>query len=281
MPKGTARGAGKGKAPATKCRNAARTAAATPPDAPPQPSTVDLVALIDAVADKVTQRLTNSATILAPPPATIPQTPLAATNLDAPVMNAAVASILGESGPASAMLPANLQPQLSAPLGAHVPAQVRAKIWAGQFVEMSELLPPPTYPERRPPQKQPQHPAPIRIQDFASAFHAFIVIRTERFPGDAPGMLKHLETVQTMSRNFGSQAWLHYDRGFRWAMQHNPAIQWGSLDVELYMQATALGLKGERNYSSNYSRPSQRRTDKLSGPPKTCWRFYRDGKCPH
>jgi hypothetical protein len=94
-------------------------------------------------------------------------------------------------------------------------------------------------------------------------------------------MLKHLETVQTMSRNFGSQAWLHYGRGFRWAMQHNPAIQWGSLDVELYMQATALGLKGERNYGSNYSRPSQRRTDKLSGPPKTCWRFYRDDKCPH
>jgi hypothetical protein len=51
-------------------------------------------------------------------------------------------------------------------------------------------------------------------------------------------------------------------------MQHNPAIQWGYLDVELYMQATALGLKGERSQTNAYSRNNKRSSDKLSPPAK-------------
>jgi hypothetical protein len=148
---------------------------------------------------------------------------------------------------------------------------LRNKIWSGQFVELAELLPPPTFLDRdcRTRGKQLQTPPSIRIEDFVSVFHSFIVIRSEKFLGDAPGMLKHLETVQTMSRCFGPLAWTHYDCGFRWAMQHDASIQWGCLDVELYMQATALGLKSERNQNS-FSRPNndKRTSDKLSGPPQ-------------
>ena len=177
---------------------------------------------------------------------------------------------------------------LSSPLGAHVPHTLRDKIWRGEYVELTKLLPANSGADdyahesqtaRKPP------PPPLSIADFMSAFHTLAAIRTERFPADAPGMLKHADTVQQMHNMFGAEAWRFYDRQYRLAQQHNPAMKWGLTHGELYMQATALGLKaaskqpqcssGNRTNADNGS--THRRN--LDLRPNTCWTYQSRGFC--
>ena len=202
--------------------------------------------------------------------------------------NNAVSQILGESNPVQPAIPyPPPQPRFSTPLGAHVPSNIRAKIWNGQFVEMAHLLPSYTAQDdtrnSKPDSKTQQkvEPKPLRLPDFAAAFRIFITIRAERSPQDAPGMLKHLDTIHEMHRLFGPQAWQHYDRAFRWAMQHNAQMTWGTLDVELYMQATALGLRAQQLPQSRSPMPGTRQHGRGFGfrPTNTCWAYQRSGVC--
>ena len=180
---------------------------------------------------------------------------------------------------------------LSSPLGVHVPPTLREKIWRGEFVELAKLLPANSTAvddalESKTARKQP--PPPLSIADFMSAFHTLVAIRTERFPAEAPGMLKHADTVQQMHTMFGPEAWRFYDRQYRLAQQHNPDMKWGLTHGELYMQATALGLKaaskqpqrsgGSRNNASNTSKGDTHRRN-LELRPNTCWTYQFRGIC--
>jgi hypothetical protein len=133
----------------------------------------------------------------------------------------------------------------SAPLGSHVPQHLREKIHAGVFVELACLLPDyaMAFDFDGEPRRQKQRSLPsLNFFDFTSAFLILTAIRCERFPSEAGDMLKHLETVRAMHKTYGGDAWLQYDRQFRWSLQFDPTRSWGRPSVEHYMTASARGL---------------------------------------
>jgi hypothetical protein len=168
---------------------------------------------------------------------------------------------------------------LSSPLGMHVPPQVRAAIKEGMFIEMSQLALPSAHTPSQGEKKQ-KPPVPMPMGEFSSLFHTYIAIRAESHPADAVGMLKHLETVHQLNSLFGSDAWRFYDRHFRLAKQYNPSMPWGVTNLEIYMQATAMGLKPGANRTRS-GRTNDKRSFQHNKPlrPNTCWTFQNKGYC--
>ena len=265
------------------------------PDGPPAPAAASPATWLESLADMVAERLRPASM---PAAATPPAAPVAGATV--PASSAMTASVAGAStqvasAPATALInDAALQmlgesyahaappAPLSTPPGAHVSASVRAKIWGGHYVAMTELRPPTdtlfsSASSQRSSTSAKATPPSISISEFLSLFNTFIAIRVERHPHEAPGLLKHVETLKSLHRMFGNLAWQHYDHSLRWTMQHNPSIQWGHVDVEIYMQATAIGLHA----SGRSPRPGapRREDDNALLQPNTCWRFARTGSC--
>ena len=213
-----------------------------------------------------------------PPPEPIPSTSAMQDLNQAAVANAAIAGLLGETP----VNPGQGKPFLhsSTPLGSHVPPKLRTKILANQFVELHQLLPDSCqessddedFPKRH--RKKAPKAQKLSITEFTTAFNSLIAIRAEKFPQDVCGMLKHAQTVQTMHCSFGPDAWHFYDRQFRLAKQHDSSMAWEHLDVELYTQAVAIGLK-VRHIKSAPAPPQSNKGFR----PNTCWSFQQHGKC--
>ena len=203
-----------------------------------------------------------------------PATSVAPTHTPSATANAALQALLGESNSPSAPM------RISTPLGAHVPVHRRERIWKGQFVELALLLPAyASFEEEEGDEKDKKRARklpPLTIDDYSSAFHNFMSIRIMQHPQDACGMLKHLETVRKMNESFGHEAWTYYNRNFRLGQHHNPSIQWGSIDMELYLQASALGLRNVHPHRN--PGPSPRSNPQSELRPNTCWAFQRRGE---
>lgn len=192
------------------------------------------------------------------------------------LVNQALAEILtspGESRSTPPLLPSSNCVRVSAPLGAHVPPKIKSSIWEGQFINLNELALPQPGSSQDPNLKV--HP-PMSIQDWASAFQIYISIMTERVPQEAAGMLKHMATVQKLSKNHGPQAWRHYDQNFRWTKSFDQSLQWGQLDLELFTEASLLAIQS----SATFPRPNNNKFNNTSPfRPNTCWSFQRHGRC--
>jgi hypothetical protein len=125
------------------------------------------------------------------------------------------------------------------------PSNCAKKFMLGFFVELSCLLPDNAmdYDYDGEPRRLKRHSLPSL--DFFDFTAAFLILTAIRFPSE--GMLKHLETVRAMHKTYGDDAWLQYDRQFRWAMQFDPSQSWGRPSVELYMTASERVLFEEVN----------------------------------
>ncbi len=188
--------------------------------------------------------------------------------------DAAISSILGESRPGS-----HNATRISAPLGLHVPSKMKCKIWEGKFIDLRQLLPDNSVSSDDESTSKPKDAtkSPLSIHDFVEAFHIFISIRAERFPTDAPGMLKHLSTIQKMDKLFGDVAWQHYDLNFRKAIQYNPTLNWSHLDLELYTESSLMGISAQKQAPPSITRIPLRQRESFR--PNTCWTFQARGRC--
>ncbi|ELU11268.1 hypothetical protein CAPTEDRAFT_213936, partial [Capitella teleta] len=182
----------------------------------------DLDVRADKVCVKVLDRLANH---FAPAP-----TPTNTLTTPAPVQ-AELSNI---------ELPAPASMATSSLLGVHVALEVRQKILQGKFVELHLLLP--NKPMDNPKSDVKQARPNLSIGEFMTGFHTLAAIRTEKFPLEAPGLLKHAKTVHQLHLAFGAEACRHYDRNFRMAKEFSPLMPWGQTHLELYMMATSQGL---------------------------------------
>lgn len=241
----------------------------------------DLDVLADKVCVKVLDRLANhfapaptpTNTLTTPAPV---QAELSNIELPAPASMAA-SSLLGElpSSPNEVAL-------LSAPLGVHVAPEVRQKILQGKFVELHLLLP--NKPMDNPKSDVKQARPNLSIGEFMTGFHTLAAIRTEKFPLEAPGLLKHAETVHQLHLAFGAEACRHYDRNFRMAKEFSPLMPWGQTHLELYMMATSQGLSknnptGKFTKSARGQAPNRSPNHYKELRPNTCYTFQLKGFC--
>ena len=167
--------------------------------------------------------------------------------------------------------------RISAPLGSNLSQQFKFQIWAGNFIDMAHILQPPLDPNNPPKQNQ-----NLNLSQWSSAFHTYISVMAEKFPFMAPCMLKHMDTVQKLSTNFGQVAWRHYDTHFRTAMVHNKQMQWGVTELEIYTEATLLAFQLNANRPAQPQQPrynTNRQPQTSPFPHGTCWAFQRLGRC--
>ena len=104
----------------------------------------------------------------------------------------------------------------------------------------------------------------------------------EKFPLMAPGMLKHMDTIQKLSANFNQVAWRHYGTNFRTAMVHNKQMQWGVTELKIFNEGTFLAFQLDANNPDHPQQPRYNTNRQPQIPPfphGTCWAFQRLGRC--
>ena len=135
------------------------------------------------------------------------------------------------------------QPQfvepISTPISQQVSNKIKKKIWKNQYIDLGSLLPRTAFTTSTNTNFSMQLDAKSTISlvpnqnlrkiytigQWTTAFIRFTAIYAERFPVEAPQLLKYAEIVRDLARRNTGQAWLVYDQQF--CMLHeNHLIPW-------------------------------------------------------
>ena len=157
-----------------------------------------------------------------------------ATNLVHGAIAAAHASISGEpellpttSSTASPAAPEQLFHSASLPIDSRASAKLKGKIWNEEFVEFGSLLSNPGHDKyqisfQHSKAGQPasfclepaSRPKKIHnIEVWLQAFHIFVGVYTQKYPNEAPALMKYGQTIQDLAAR--GQNWRFYDENFR------------------------------------------------------------------
>ena len=213
----------------------------------------------------------------------LPATPsVAASTASANAIGAVCSSLTGES-----LLQQPSQPfqEASLPLDARVADKVKAKIWAGEFLDFASLLDTnlnnPTYHlaiSHTSSDGSPSiHLEPSTkgskissIDSWFTAFHTFVAIYTAKFPSEAPSLMKYGEIVRDLAVR--GHNWQFYDENFRYIKQ-SQALPWGSVHWELWLRSCSFG-KAQSTVS-----PVPKKANNVSVPKGFCFKFHRGIPC--
>ena len=142
----------------------------------------------------------------------------------------------------------NMSSFSSVPLGSVVDSKLKARIWAGHYIELDLLLGrvvdnPVLIFDIRLQQSsvQTREQAQRRIANISQwtdAFLVFMAIYTERFPTEVASVLKYVQLMRTMAFTTKSNIFLAYDRDFRKLRAHNN-MPWNVLHHELFFLLTS------------------------------------------
>ena len=137
----------------------------------------------------------------------------------------------------------NMSSFSSVPLGSVVDSKLKARIWAGHYIELDLLLGrvvdnPVLIFDIRLQQssvqtrEQAQHRI-TNISQWTDTFLVFMAIYTERFPTEVASVLKYVQLMRPMAFTTKSNIFLAYDRDFRKLRAHNN-MPWNVLHHELF-----------------------------------------------
>ena len=166
-------------------------------------------------------------------------------------------------------------------LGARVGPNLKAKISANEYVDFKCLLSVTPSTERYPlslapsgtssaqPQLnlEPVH-APPKIQSlnqWLTAFNNFVAIYMERYPSDAPRLMKYCKVMRDIASKPGD--WLFYDYQFRYIRQSAPVSHpWDTIHWELWLRAVT-------NFHARPAMPVDKVSPHQTFSRGTCWAF--------
>ncbi len=148
-------------------------------------------------------------------------------------------------------------PQVNSQLGFHVPQNVKEKIWAGLYVDLSTLL----HDHARAilaredkgseftfamengsmvlRQKESRTKKIDSFERWCAAFHTYMSIYIAKQPARAIEMLKYIETIRLAAAQFPGLGWRHYDEQFRLQLESYPSRSWGEVNMELWVTVAA------------------------------------------
>ncbi|KAJ1101664.1 hypothetical protein NDU88_006730 [Pleurodeles waltl] len=125
-------------------------------------------------------------------------------------------------------------------LAAHVAPDIKEKIWKGEFVDISSLI----RAKRRDVEtkdkdskassssdKKPK--IEESITNWLFGFNVFMSVMLERKPKTGIAMICYANKILKAHHMYGGNAWLEYNRGFRWAKVEDPAIGWDQTEVNV------------------------------------------------
>ena len=238
--------------------------------------------LVHVMASTSAQPIAGPSTAATQPiagPSTSGAHPLAGCSTAAAQPIAALSSGVGIVGER----PNNMASFSSVPLGSLVEPKIKAKIGAGQFVELDSLVG--EFSEspvlifdvnNRNPSVQMRDNVSRRIFNvgqWTDAFLVYVAIYTECHPTEVASILKYVQLVRSMAASARNNMFIAYDRDFRKLRAHNN-MPWDVIHQELYM---ALSHRNQ-NVSHN-PRPTQGNNGKQPFRGGVCYAFASSGRC--
>ena len=218
-------------------------------------------------------------------PTTDVPAPLAASTDDAPGYvippAAEFASTVDTGEQTEQPRPRGMQSLASVPLGALVDSKLKAKIWAGQFVELDSLVGEFTESpilifdvknqQSSVQMKENVHKRIFNLSQWTDAFLIFIAIYTESHPTEIASILKYMQLVRSMATSSKSNLVLSYDRDFRKLRAHNN-MPWNMIHQELF-----LSLNSRSHQVAPVAQSFTQRKQSFRGG--TCFAFASAGRC--
>jgi len=159
-------------------------------------------------------------------------------------------------------------------LGLTVPPSVKAKIWAGEYVELATLNSASVIPDSREllsaEEKKacPKYPKIENIWDWLRMFHIFASIYTSKHLELAPELFSYETRIIDLHRRYKGFVWKAYDERFRAARAVVPSLSWEKINWDLVME-----LIGD------HAATSERNDKPHKHPENVCRKFLSKGVC--
>lgn len=179
------------------------------------------------------------------------------------------------------------------PIDMSVPEKIKTKIWSNEYVDFGILLNKMTDQasyhlclDTKSTSGQPlitlesnNKPKKINsIEVWTSAYQVFVGVYTQKYPSEAPGLMKYSEIVRELAARGCN--WQYYDANFRYLRQNDhKSCSWGSVHWELWIRAQpATGHNANGQYKKNVYDMKPKSKETLV-PKGFCWRYHKGMKC--
>ncbi|KAJ1105600.1 hypothetical protein NDU88_003005 [Pleurodeles waltl] len=246
-----------------------------PPTAPWNPndslqnSLTELKRQVDALAAAHTtipsQAASNSPSVT-PTPSTL--------NTATPLVSNVVPEIIKVPGKDNSAKEGTSDASLSRPgkLAAHVSAEVKEKIWKGEFVDIFSLI----RAKRREVDikdkeakssssgdKKPK--VEENITNWLFGFNVFMSVLMEKKPDLCISLIYYANKILKAQHTYGGSAWLEYDRDFHWEKVEDPSIGWDQTEMNVWLECVNNKVPGRQPFRTQFSAEKK----------GSCWAFNR------
>ncbi|KAJ1140260.1 hypothetical protein NDU88_006617 [Pleurodeles waltl] len=155
-------------------------------------------------------------------------------------------------------------------LAAHVASEIKEKIWKGDFVDIFSLV---RAKRREVESKDKDTKASSytdkktkieeNITNWLFGFNVFMSVMLEKKPDIGLSMIFYANKILKAHHMYGWNAWLEYDRDFRWAKLEDPAIGWDQTEVNVWLECVNNKLPNKQPFRAQYT----------SDKKESCWAF--------
>ncbi|KAJ1142072.1 hypothetical protein NDU88_008400 [Pleurodeles waltl] len=146
-------------------------------------------------------------------------------------------------------------------LAAHVASEIKEKIWKGDFVDIFSLVrakrreieskdkdtKASSYTDKKPKIEE-------NITNWLFGFNVFMSVMLEKKPEIGLSMIFYANKILKAHHMYGGNAWLEYDRDFRWAKVEDPAIGWDQTEVNVWLECVNNKLPSKQPFRALYKR---------------------------
>ena len=137
------------------------------------------------------------------------------------------------------------------PVDLHIDSKLRAKIQGNSYLDFGGLLSHRNQTTEQYQLKVPgdsvalvQHSRPTKntsIEQWTEPFHVYVAVYCQAHPLQTAALMKYAATIQGgIAKRSGMNAALFYDDNFRTWQQHQPVVQWGVVNSELFLQSGSV-----------------------------------------
>lgn len=175
------------------------------------------------------------------------------------------------------------------PLGVHLKAEVREKIWKDEYVEIFSLLPLEKFnldrvkPEDTKSKKDDEEKRRYRLipRTFSNWLQAFAILASvigEKAPENCSALFCYMDSIGEAFRVYGGVAWLRYDEQFRQRKAVRTSLKWDHKDISLWMRLMAAPRMGGSQSFPGSAGGSSAGGFSAGGKKGACWQFN-EGFC--
>ncbi|KAJ1080161.1 hypothetical protein NDU88_000381 [Pleurodeles waltl] len=144
-------------------------------------------------------------------------------------------------------------------LAAHVAPDIKEKIWKGEFVDIFSLIRAKRG-ELETKEKDAKALSSIdkkpkveeSITNWLFGFNVFMSVMLKKKPESGIAMICYANKILRAHHMYGGNAWLEYDRDFRWAKVEEPVIRWDQTEVNVWLECVNNKLPGKQPFRSQY-----------------------------